>query len=453
MRLERLGQTPTVTGIFPGFTNPMLAELPLLQKPIVPWLIGLALLLVVGATGWRTFRGWSPPAKEFNWEQRGHSDFHYGTYVPAKILLDGGNPYTELGIQAYPIPRPAPPFSPAHFLLHSPLVGLGLPVANILFFTLNASLLFLLGWLACRFVATELNPGVFLLVALLVFVSRPGHQTLFTGYFTAELAVGTALALHFARTRPMVSGLGLFVTSFKPTFFVPLVVLMFFRRDFRAAFIGCLLTGMGVLIGLGWMALSSSPAEVIEGFLSSQQSHESNPDINPATSWVRTDLLALLSKPFGFSPGIGSYLLTMVPIFGLPCWILWRQGDRGYRYGASGPSGLLICLTMLVGFYHSVYDGLILIPAWVALTFYGFQVYAAWQPWQRISLIGLTALPAVSYFGSMAAKTRLNLADDSWIWHGLTMSSGLALFTALIMVTWIMACQESVKPSATLRQD
>ena len=421
----------------------MLADLPLFQKPIIPWTIGLVLLLVVGGTGWRTYRAWSPPAKEFNWEQRGHSDFHYGTYVPARILLNGDNPYTEMGIQNYPIPRPAPPFSPAHFLLHSPLVWLSLAVANTLFFIGNAGLLFLLAWLACRCAKEDTPIGVILLVALLVFVSRPGHQTLFTGYFTAELAVGTTLALHFARSRPTVSALGLFLTSFKPTFLVPLLVLMFFRRDFRAVLTGCLFTGIGLLIGLGWMALSSSPSEVIEGFLLSQKSHETNPDINPASSWVRTDFLALLSKPFGFSPGAGSYLLTMVPIFAVPSWILWKVGRRGYQFGATGPSGLLICLAMLVGFYHSIYDTLILIPAWVGLTLYGSRVYAIWQPWQRLLLIGLTSLPAVSYFGSMAAKNRLQLPDDSWIWHGLTMSSGLALLAALIVLTCTMLMQEN----------
>lgn len=416
----------------------MLADHSLFQNRLCQALLCVGILGVVGVTGFRTYRSWSPPATEFNWEKRGHSDFHYGTYVPATILLNGDSPYTELGIQGYPIPKPAPPFSPAHFVVHAPLTLAGLQAANVIFFGFNTLLLIGLGWLSCHLIAEKTPLGVTLTVILLVLLSRPGHQTLFTGYFTAELAIGTTLALHFARTRPWLAGFGLFLTSFKPTFIVPLAILMLCRRDFRAVLLGGLFSTAGVLLGLGWLAWFSNPIEVIQGIFDSQRSHEANPDINPANSWVRTDMLALVSRSAGGSPDALTYLLTMLPMLALPGWLLWNIGKKGYQYGASDASGLLICLTILVAFYHSVYDCLILIPAWVAVAFYGAKVFSSWSTWQRRTVIILIAVPAASYFASVSGKNALRLADNSALWQSLTAFSSLALLAGLVVTVGVL---------------
>ncbi len=430
----------------------MLADHSLFQNRFFQALLCIGILGAVGVIGLRTYRGWSPPATEFNWEQRGHSDFHYGTYVPTEILLNGDSPYTESGIEGYPISKPAPPFSPAHFLAHAPLVLAGLKPANVIFFGFNTLLLVALGWMSCRLISDKTTWGVVLTVILLVLISRPGHQTLFTGYFTAELAIGTTLALHFARTRPWLAGLGIFLTSFKPTFLVPLAILMLCRRDFRAVILGGLFSTAGVLIGLGWLAWFSNPIEVVQGILDSQRSHEANPGINPANSWVRTDLLALLSKSSGTSPSALTYLVTMVPILALPGWLLWNIGKKGYRHGASDASGLLIGLTILVAFYHSIYDCLILIPAWVGLTFYGSKVFGSWSHWQRCVVMVLTSVPAASYFASISSKNALQLTDNSRLWHVLTAVSSLALLTALMVTVGVLIGQRFQRSNTENRE-
>lgn len=424
----------------------MLADNRLFDDRRVHWCLAILIIAVIALTAFRTWNDWSPPATEFNWDKRGHSDFHYGTYRPTVAFRNGDNPYTMDVCEKYQMPRPVPAFSPATFVFHLPFSFLGLKAANTVFFLFNLLLLFCLARLSIGTVDDRKKIGVLLAVILLVLLSRPGHQTLFTGYFTAELAIGTLLALHYARSNPWLAAFGILLTSFKPNFCVPLLVLMACRRDFRAVIYGAVLCGAGAAAGIAWLSLFSGPVDVIQGIVAGQEAHEANPNIDPVNTWVRTDLVGMISKPLGMTPNLWIYLATMIPMVALPGWYLWKRGKEDYQHGASDVSGLLIGLTMMVAFYHSIYDALILIAPWVALTLYGNRVLPELGAWQRWCIAALVAVPAVNYISTLSGRKLLGLSEDSAAWQWLTVSSGLSLLLALILLLLFLFTSKSQGP-------
>lgn len=412
----------------------MLSEHSIFEKPHVRLGLILLIIAVVGATGYRTWKEWSPPSSKFDWDRRGHSDFHYGTYQPTRAFIDGNSPYTMDVCEPYQMPRPVPAFSPAAFIVHTPFGLLDLKTSNVLFFIFNLFLVAAIALLSYRFVDEKIRLGILLSVLLMLLLSRPGHQTLFTGYFTAECAIGTLLALHFARTKPWLSGVGLLLTSFKPNFLIPLAILMVCRRDFRAVVYGGILCAIGVVVGLGWLASFSSPAEVIQGVLSGNEAHENNPNVAPENTWVRIDLIGMIYKAFGGKPDFLLYLLTMVPMLGIPGWYLWHYGKQNYRYGASDVSGLLIGLTMLLALYHSTYDALILAAPFTAMLFYGPKVMPELSNRSRFWIGSLIAVSSMNYLATLSGKKLLNLSTESLLWQWLSVLSGICLLLALILL-------------------
>jgi len=427
----------------------MLADHPVLDDRRLHLLMGILIVAVSGLTAARTYRNWSPPATEFNWQMRGHSDFHYGTYLPTRAFGNGDSPYTMDVCEKYRMPRPVPAFSPATFVYHLPFSLLPLRAANVAFFVYNWLLMAGLAWLTVHMVSPRFRWGIFLAAWLLLLLSRPGHQTLFTGYFTAELAIGTLLAMHYSKSRPWLAAIGLLLTSFKPNFCVPLILLLTCRRDYRAVIGGIVLCGMGVLLGIGWLSTFSSPMEVLQGIIQGQESHEANPAIDPANTWVRTDLVGIISKPLGTAPNLLVYLLTMVPMIALPGWWLWKRGAEDRPGSAIDTSGMLIGLTMMVAFYHSIYDALFLIAPWFAAAFFGnrFLPELSWR--QRCMLVILTAVPAVNYLSTLSGRKLLGLSPESVAWQWLSVSSGLALLIALILLLfWLYRIPDPARTDA-----
>ena len=88
------------------------------------------------------------------------------------------------------------------------------------------------------------------LTALLL-LSRPGHMNLLLGQVTAQVVIGAYVALRWARTRPLLAGMGLALATLKPTYGVPLALLMLFGRgDLGAVVVGVALSGALCLVAL-----------------------------------------------------------------------------------------------------------------------------------------------------------------------------------------------------------
>ena len=397
---------------------------------LAPTCLTLCLGLVL-LTGFRAYRDYSVPSNDFDWTNRGLSDFHNGTYYPTLAFRNGDNPYAHDVGKSYPMGRSAPLFSPFVFILHLPFSFLALHQADVAFFVYNSILLAFLGYLAIRFSGSTGNIALLSVVMMLIYVSRPGHITLFTGYFTAEIALGTAIALHFSKSRPALAGVGLLLASGKPNFILPLLLLMLFRRDFRAVFFGTLFCGVGAVAGIMWLASFSSLADVITGFQQGQEALYADPTEIPFNTWTRVDLAGMGAKLVQSNPEDSFYLIVMLVLLWIPGFVLWRKGSVDQGHGATGASGMIICLSILLSIYHQSYDCLIVVVPWVGFALFGDKVAADVSPSIRTWVVALTAVPAANYLSTLTARNVMGLDPSGWIWQSITLISGVCMLVAL----------------------
>ncbi len=128
-----------------------------------------------------------------------------------------------------------------------------------------------------------------LLAWILIVASRAGHTTLFTGYLTALMVVGSIVALAHARTQPWLAACGVAIASCKPTYAIPLFLLMIARGDQKAALRGLGTVHRGRLLVLGTSASSNYAPTVVAGCATSQSAHMADTYEFPVNTWTRID--------------------------------------------------------------------------------------------------------------------------------------------------------------------
>lgn len=416
---------------------------------------GLLFLIVATAfVGARTMRNYAEPAREFDWENRGMSDF-YTLYYYSHAFCDGVNPYSSQIMEQpeYLVPRNAAPFSPFVFLAYVPLTVLSVKAAGVVFFAINWLMLGVLAW--CCIVMSRLRFDWILwlwVFGLLVF-SRPGHMSLFTGYFTVEIALGMVTALHFSKSKPWLSGLGFLFASIKPTYAIPLTLLMLARRDFKAVAIGVGLSSVLALGCFAWLASHSSFAEVIEGIQSGQQAFHDDPTEAPVNTWTRIDVAGMAAKIMQRAPGTAEYLMTMMALLVVPCLTLWKvsakeiQSASNSIRGAGGLSALIVVLSLLVTIYHHSYDCVVMAVSVCALLL-GSQALFGWSRLKSTFVGALLLLPMLNYASTHAIKNLLGFEQSDMLWQLITLINGMCLAVALLL-----AISHGLKKETAIQQD
>ena len=160
---------------------------------VIMGFIACALIL---ATGYRIQTHYSNPSTHFDWENRGFSDFHNGTYFPTRAFVDGRSPYSAKVASEYQMARQTPPYSPIVFLIHTPFAFFSLEVSRVLYFLYSVTLMGFLSWCCLWMAKQKFRWFDWLAILILLLISRPGHITLFTGYFTTEIVLGCLFAVH-----------------------------------------------------------------------------------------------------------------------------------------------------------------------------------------------------------------------------------------------------------------
>ena len=391
----------------------------------------LILAVLVGLTAFRTYRNYSTPSVEFSWVNRGYSDFHNGTYFPTKAFVDGKSPYSPDVANEYGMARATPSYSPVVFLIHVPFALLPLQVSRVLFFGFNLVLIAGLAFCGLKMSMQRFRWFDFLAFTNLLLLSRPGHITIFTGYFTAEIVVGCILALHFSKTRPAISGLGLVLASIKPNFVIPLMLLMAFRKDFRAILFGIVFCAVAAGIGLGWLGYHNGMSQVIADVRGGQESLHVDPSEMPVNTWTRVDLLGMYAKVVDWVPRDGVYLGCMFVLVTLVGVGMNRIVAIESNQGATGPSALIVVLTVLLSIYHHSYDCLLLAVPAIGLIFFGPTTLKEIPPRIRLVLAFLIAVPAVNYLSTKMVLEFLAFEPLGVTWQAITMINGVCLFFAL----------------------
>ena len=423
-----------------------------LLKKILTGKIGYVLailfaLLFTCFAGYRAHSRYANPKQAFDFSKTGMSDFHNGAYFPSQAFANRINPYATDVCEHYPMARSAPPYSPVVFILYQPFTWLDLPAADITFFAFNLLLIGGLAWCTVETIGRVVKPnsqcllnwfGDNRLAAIwafgLVMLSRPGHITMFTGYFTVQLVIGTLMSLHYSRSKPWLAGIGMLLASGKPTYIIPLAILMFFRRDFKALTIGLIMCAVVAAAGIGWLSSSSGLTAVIDGIRQGQAAFDEDPTELPVFIWTRLDAMGVLAKINQLKPSGMQYLvamlITLIPI-GLS---IWRVRDKETNQESFGLTASIICLALLVSIYHHSYDAMLILPVWLALLMGGKPMFSWLYNWERWALFGLLTVPVVNYAATLRFRELFQIDNLSITWNVLTSLNGVCLIIALLIL-------------------
>jgi hypothetical protein len=358
------------------------------------------------------------------------ADFRDAVYYPTVALLEGNNPYDVAAYrERYPAGHLFPLYSPFVLLLHLPFGALPLEIATSVYYLWMLAMVLALAVVTLR--VCNLSPTtsrVFGLAALIL-LSRPGHWNLVNGNVSFQAALMSIAALHLARTHPNLAGLALGLATAKPTFGVPLGLLMLARRDYRAVAVGICVATAGTVAGSailahaagGWTALADT---IVRDYLTAP----SLPGIpNVLRDWTRIDAPAVIAQlsgqvpPTWFSAMIGAACLAAAGLY------LRRLPKAGE--GADGLSGAVVVLATLSSVYHLAYDAVLLFVPLVALIVRKRQPWSVLSLPHRTSLIALVSFPLLNYVATSEALSVFQMRG--MVRAIVCASSGLAILAAL----------------------
>jgi glycosyl transferase family 87 len=363
----------------------------------------------------------------------GMQDFRDVVYWPARAFLDGRNPYdTPALLRDYPAGAPLPPYLPMTLVLHAPLGLLPFEAAEATYFAILLAAILGVAYVALRAAGVAPTAARVFGVGAAVLASRPGHWSVVLGQCSPIAVLGCAVALWMGRARPLVAAFGLALAAFKPTFGVPLAVLMLARGDRRAAVTGAVLAGAVSAVATAAVAaaaggLGALATSIGQGYVA----FSGDQTVDPAVSWSRIDAIAVTSRLLGWSPGPGVALAiggAVLALGALGVARLARSATPGARRLSTG----LACLTIVACTYHQGYDLVLLTLPATALAFGADDPPWRGRPWARRALLALLAIPAINYLSSEYALERLGFGHGVWI--AVTVANGLAVLAAFAIL-------------------
>jgi Glycosyltransferase family 87 len=356
-------------------------------------------------------------------------DFERAVYYPARAVLDGLDPYEQHAYLArYPIDAPFPPFLPATLLLHLPFGLLPPGLAGALYFLVTLVLVFASARLALAFADRRAAASDVIIVAALVLLSRPGRLVLRLGQLSFEPVIGTYMALYFARRAPWLGGVGLSLALIKPTFGVPLGLLMLLRRQVRPVAVGAALSivvnlaVVGVLIPRAG-GLAPFRSHLVATLQSSRMGIVETD--NPVMTSLRTDAASLLGRFRGRPLRSGTQAVIALAVLAAAAVVVGASWDvRGP--GADGLIAGFACVAILLSGYHQAYDLVLLtLPAVVLAR--SPPAGSLLSPAVRLILAGLLLVLGANYLASEGALAMLGLERNSPGWLLLTSINAVAL--------------------------
>jgi hypothetical protein len=362
----------------------------------------------------------------------GYCDFHNGIYWPAVAIKDRVSPYGQEYSEKYPVDRATPFYLPSTFLLHAPFGWIDLKTGEAIYFAIMIGLVSALALVTLSASGIQYSVGWCAAVMILIVTSRPGYGTLFSGYFTFELAVATVLALHWGN-RPGWGGAMLAVAACKPTYAIPLAVLMIARGHWRAVLVGVALAILGSTIIYFWLLPDRSWFFLLEDIRFGQSQHMADRSEMPEFNWTRVDIVAVIAKWLKANPGEGIQVAVFLVACLVPAFIVWRLRKHPESENVSSLSGTISLLTMNALLYRHYYDLIVLVVPIVTLAVGSRQVHREFSTWMRFVIAGLLLIALFNYGSTLSFFGRFGIEQGSTEYLLLTSLSGCALFAALIL--------------------
>lgn len=374
-----------------------------------------------------------PPAvAEF---YQGLADFHTIVYFPALGLQKGLNPYSREYVAQLPTYQLAP-YSPALFWMSYPFSLLSLDAANVAYFLMSCMLVVALAGSTLHFCRLPLSIVNVLGLATLVLVSRPGHIAILLGQISLIPVLGAVWAMELSRRRPLLAGFALAFTTLKPSFAIPVIWLVFCRRDFRTAIAGVVIGGVAAVVGLVPLVTNHGFKSVAQSVIDTQGTLEHDKMVAIETTWTRIDAAAFVGKLFGAEPDRlvqASMLAAWLLIAG---YALWRTSDTPLAEGADSLSSLIICTTTLACVYHASYDALLLVVPWVAVI--AGKLRDQLPPQLRIAIFVLLTVPATNYVCTRVVIGKLAITEP--LLTPLTMVNSTCILVVTLLSLSVALC-------------
>jgi len=398
----------------------------------------VAFLLVVTATLVRISRVYHVPVPK-DTSRFGLCDFHNAVYFPGLAFSRGENPYSADYAAKYPVNREMSPYSPMLLPFCAVLGRMPLRIAEGVWVVLNLLACLAFAYLLLRIAGVRVTLARVLTTATLVLLTRAGHSNMVLGQFGFLFAIATILAVRCGHKRPTLAAIALAFATMKPTFGFPLVMLMFYQRRYRELAIGLCLAATGALISVGWIYAFQN-TEVLASFQASHAAIVVDSDVDPESAWMRTDVLALLSKAIGYTPTAVHELLFMCLVLVPAGLLLRRLSFVTHDVGSRELESAIVFLAIPMCIYHLVYDALIVLPVVVALLCRRIPPWRDMsQPLRSVLLVLLVTL-MINYLATWSIMSKLGI--DGMARTAVVSINGAALFAANVLL-WIWGYRRS----------
>lgn len=408
-------------------------------------LVVVLMALVFGHSS-RTFSRVTTPGVFDNFE-RGFVDFHNAIHFPTKSFLGGNNPYSREYVENHPDKRTFPLFPPHSLIIHAPFGVGSIENSRVIYWLFELAtatcLLMLIEWIILR----QVTLRGFLYLGIALMVSIPLYTSFYMGQLTLQLVLGTALALHYSKTKPWLAIIGLTLAACKPQFGIPLAILLLCRRDWKTAIGGGLLSAALSVLAIAIIASNFGLGNFVEEIQSVYLGFDSHPDVGTAidNGW-RLDIYPVVARFLtteGEMPVWSKFLIPVMylAIGGLGVFLLRNDRD------ADPVSNMIICLTCLGCIYHSVYDGVLLL--WPAAAIYCSRA----EIWTRINLnvrwlmLLILVFLMVNVFHLEGVQTKLGIFDPNLTSWRIVASFGAIGIAVLMLVSVGLATKLSLQTS------
>lgn len=367
---------------------------------------------------------------EVDW---GLMDFQNTVYYPVSAFLSGVNPYDfEEYSKTYPVDASFPLYSPLILVLHAPLGALSFETANVVYFFFNSILFVILALLLFIVCERKMSLWSVVTVAILMIVSRPGWMVLLCGQIVCQVTIGTILALHYSGSRPFRAGLGLALACLKPTFGVPLALMLLFRGHVRTVVIGaCISVGSALIVITAMPGVDNGVVEFMRVIWSQHVTADNLLGVPDPSYHMRIDSMSVIARIFSWNPGtveMALVFVVMTAIFGI---IISRMRSYDDEHRACSLTSILIGMVILCSIYHMEYDALILFLVAASLMTKSRSNFQDVSPRLWAATLGLTIVFLWNPLTTKFARSSLEMSDRA-IAHVGTADGALLLLVLLV---------------------
>ena len=381
------------------------------------------------------------------------TDFRDAVYYPVVALRDGVNPYNvDLYYQRYPVGQEFPLYTPIFLLLNSPLLLFSFATACVVAFGWNVLLVLGLAAASLRLARHRITVASTFGLGALILLSDPGRFDLRTGQPTLILAICIyavfralpglrrsipADAIPAGAVTFAFGVVGLAIVWSKPTFAIPVTVILLALGRPRLALTGAALGAALSAVVLPWLIdAAGSVTALVDSWQESARITSQSPQ-SKLGSGLRIDLgntFVRITRP---RPSEGAAAIGGLVVLILGAWLLRRLHRRDAVHDREELTITLACLLTLVTMYHVPYDYLLLIGPVLMLCRPHATIAIAWPRRVRGAVVILLLIPLVDPLGWSPINSVFGKSGFQWM-LGTTMMStyiavaiGLCIWTAL----------------------